>query len=160
MSGAAISIGASPADGRSIGVWSALLSEDYNFTQSRSFPLFVALSIRWLVHEQDFPAFVAVGVPMPGPAGAWQDSGGRVHDPAGADFRPPLADEYRDTSGNLLAASLLDPWTTRGGSAVHPERSETLTAVPGGGDVATWIMVLALSLLLFEWFLFRSGRIP
>lgn len=163
-----ISLGAAPAERRGITVWDALLGEDFNFVYSRSFPLFIARAIRWLVDERDFPHEVAVGETLPiagkrvfsGPSSVGAGTSGTVsYDPAGAAFQPPLVGEYRDASGAVVAASLLDPWATVAGD------DAVATSSVSDGEVvvtplATLVILLVLGLLVLEWFLFRSGRIP
>jgi hypothetical protein len=159
-SGHKIAIGAIPTTvGRRISLWEPLLSERFNFVQSRSFPLFVAQAIRWLADVEDDPAFVAAGEAVRGEHGAHVDAAGRHLDPAGADFLPPRAGVYRDASGKVLAASLLDPATTRSTGGAPLEAASAGDA-GGGFDLSLWLAAAILTLLFLEWLLFGTGRMP
>ena len=56
-------IGASvyPSEQRSVNVWLELMEPQYNFAQSRAFPLFVSKSLRWLGQDQPAYAYLAAG---------------------------------------------------------------------------------------------------
>ncbi|MHC4846920.1 MAG: vWA domain-containing protein, partial [Planctomycetota bacterium] len=110
-----------------------LLTKSYNFTRSRAFPLFVARAVRWLAGSADYPAYVAAGEPIPG-----------------QEFAPPTAGAY-----GSLVASLLDPLEPT--AAV---RDDGLQGAGGGGDLAGWLALLAFALLVCEWYLHRTGRVP
>ncbi|MAG57190.1 MAG: hypothetical protein CMJ83_12930 [Planctomycetes bacterium] len=157
QTGRVISLGAAPGDRRGIAVWNTLLGEDYNFVQARSFPLFVASSVRWLAGTEEFPAFVAaheVVRAASGPAGEpWRDE-------SGAPLRPPRAGTYTDASGRPLAASLLDPWTTSGGVVSEVSGDVADPMAEGGIDPLTLLGLLALLLLMIEWVIYRTGRMP
>lgn len=156
--GRVISLGAAPADRRGVAVWDTLLGTQYNFVHSRSFPLFVAASVRWLAGTTDFPAFVAAGEPVRDDGTARRDAAGHVLDPAGAEFVPPVAGNYT-AGGDELVASVLDPATTIG--AASAASVAPVSAVSSGGaDALTVIALIALGLMLVEWFLYRTGRMP
>ena len=147
-------------------VWDELLSEHYNFTRSRAFPLFVANAVRWLAGTPAWYPAVAAGRPLvaatTGAADRMVNAAGRVIDPIGAAFVPPRAGELRiaDTK-RTLTASLLDQNVTRGArdttmdvAALAPVTS---TPLP---DPATLLLVLAIGLLGAEWYWFQRGRLP
>lgn len=156
--GRVISLGASPADRRGVSVWNTLLGQQYNFVHSRSFPLFIAASIRWLAGTEDFPSYVAAGEPVVGIHGAMTTADGRTLDPAGSEFIPPAAGSYTQGSSTLVA-SLLDVDTTLGRAAAVDDEGET-AAPTGAADALTIIALLALALLCAEWVLYRTGRMP
>jgi hypothetical protein len=118
---------------RRVLVGRALLTDRYNFTRSRAFPLFVARAVRWLAGSEEYPAYVAVGEPIPG-----------------QDFAPPTAGAY-----GSLVASLLDPL-----EPTTAARDDGLASAGRGGDLAGWLALLAFALLLCEWYLHRTGRVP
>lgn len=156
--GREIRIVAEPSEAREIRVWNSLVTESLGFVHSRSFPLFVALSVRWLAGVEDYPHTVAVGEPLPGRAAAVQDPQGRTIDPVGASFVPPRAGAFQMGDGEQWVASLADRDSTRvAREAVEgdPVRAGTQS----GFSWATTLVLLALGLLALEWFLFRSGRI-
>ena len=158
--GRVISLGAAPADRRGVSVWEALLGEQNNFVHSRSFPLFVAASIRWLAGSEEFAAYAAAGEPVNGYRHAHRDASGRQLDPAGAAFVPPVAGEYDGgKEAGTIVASLLDVETTAGGVAALNEDSADASG-SSGADLLTVIALLALALLFTEWVLYRTGRMP
>ena len=156
--GRVISLGAAPADLRGVSVWDVLLGQQYNFVHSRSFPLFVAASIRWLAGTEDFPSYVAAGEPVVGDMTAHRSGDGKTLDPAGAEFVPPVAGSYGGGQAAMVA-SLLDIDTTVGRSAGADDGSGNDLG-PGGTDALTLIALLALALLCAEWVLYRTGRMP
>lgn len=145
-------------------VWQDLLSEEFNFTQSRAFPLFIANALRWLGGARRGPAYVAAGQPLERdalePEDRFIDAGGRVLDPLGAAFVPEQAGDLpRAGSDRPLAVSLLDAATTLGSQGDVP-----VSTLPASGGPtahpATWLLLGALGLLLIEWYLNQTGRVP
>jgi hypothetical protein len=110
-----------------------LLGRGYNFTRSRAYPLFIARAVRWIAGSGEFPAYVAAGETIPGQA-----------------FAPPLAGDY----GGVIA-SVLDPLDVS-----DAKRDDGLESAGGGGDLAGWLALLAFALLVGEWYLHRTGRVP
>lgn len=156
VAGGPITLGARPANVRAIGVWEELLADDYNFVSSRSFPLFVALSVRWLLDVREIPAEIAAGRPLPGVAALMTDD--RRVDAVGGTLRPPRAGEYEDERGTKIAVALLDRASTAGATAALPEDAEG----PAGSEtpLTSVLAVLALAMLGAEWFLHRRGELP
>lgn len=143
---------------RSVRVGSTSLDEDGGWTQSRSFPLFIAEATRWLAGETDGPRWVAAGRAVDD-SRARADAGGRVLDPVGADFTPPLAQLYEASSGPALAAALTDRATTLDTESAH--RVDTQSVVERDPpDLVHWLALLAFIALLVEWVLVRRGRMP
>lgn len=162
-----------------LSLWHELLSEDFNFTRSRAFPLFVANAVRWLAGTSTAYPFAAAGHPLTidlaaanaghplssdSAAGTVHvvDAAHRVIDPVGVPYVAERAGVLELEAGaSPLAVSLLDPLTTQGGD------SATLgvrTYVAGSGASAShWItalLLLALLLLAGEWYGYRKGRLP
>jgi len=128
--------------------------------------LFVANSLRWLAATPAWYPVVAAGLPLTaasaGEAARVIDASGRAIDPLGVPFVPPSAVDLRlTTAGRTLSVSLLDPDVTlgRGDNAMAMAALDPLDAGSGAG-AATWLGVLALALLAFEWYLFQRGRLP
>lgn len=145
-------------------VWQDLLSEEFNFTQSRAFPLFIAHALRWLGGARRGPAYVAAGQPLERdalePEDRFMDTGGRVLDPLGAAFVPEQAGDLPRAGGDRpFAVSLLDAATTLGSPGDVP-----VSTLPASGGPtahpATWLLLGALVLLLVEWYLNQTGRVP
>ncbi len=148
-----------------VSVWEELLSDDYDFTRSRAFPLFVANAVRWLAGTDAWYPYAAAGRPLStsvaGERPRVLSADGRVIDPLGVEFVPAGAGELRLDSGQPLAVSLLDRDVTSGvgDTAIQPaDLSRAGVSAPAG--MATWLLLLAVALLALEWHLFQRGRIP
>ena len=155
--GRPITLGARPGSQRSIGVWEDLLAEEYNFTASRTFPLFVALAARWILEVEDFPAVIAAG--ESGSTGALAQQDGdlvRHFRPVGASFAPPRAGTYSDEDGDEVVVPLI---AEAGGDDALT--SVAAVSTPGSTrPLATLLTALVLVLLAVEWFLHRRGEVP
>jgi len=156
QTGRVVSLGARPGPRRNIRAWKTLLSSDYNFVGSRSFPLFVAAAVRWLSGTEGFPAFVAAGEVVRHTSGYSPEI---IRDRSGAELRPARAGQVAGEGGHALEASLLDPGTTAPES-VPALAAAPSTALPTGFDPLTLIGLAAMLLLLVEWVLYRTGRVP
>ena len=149
-----------------VSVWEDLLSEQYNFTRSRAFPLFVANALRWLAGTPAWYPTVGAGRPLVaasvGAAVRVVAPNGRVIDPLGAAFVPPKAGDLPvSVKGRTLAVSLIDPSVT----AATRDASLTVAEASAGGastgaGLATFLGLLALVLLAVEWHFFQRGRLP
>ena len=147
-------------------VWQELLSEDYNFVQSRSFPLFVAQSVRWLAGVEKWYPYLAAGQPLPvspvGDAPAFVDADGQLIDTLGVDFVPNRAGLlHRASRAEPLAVALLDTAATTGrvDGALQYVGLDVLDAALVR-NVVVWLLLLALGGLLVEWWLYQKGRMP
>lgn len=141
-----------------ISVWDALLAH-YNFTGSRSFPLFVSRAARWLAGEPAWHPYLAAGKPLPSTT-VW--SLATAPDPSldalGADYILGAAGTV-ETNGAEAAIALLSDAVT-GGNAGTP-----LAMSQAGGGIAdtgivTWLILAALLLLGIEWYLYQRGLMP
>lgn len=147
-------------------VWQELLSEDYNFVQSRSFPLFVAQSVRWLAGVEKWYPYLAAGQPLPvspvGNAPAFVDADGLLIDTLGVDFVPNRAGLlHRASRAEPLEISLLDKAATTGrvdGALQYMGLDVLDTGLVR--NVLVWLLLLALGGLLVEWWLYQKGRMP
>ncbi len=153
-----ISIGAEVGTGRSVRVWDELLTERFDFTRSRAFPLFVASSVRWLARESDWHEWIAAGEPA-GFAATATTEDGHVHASFGASFVPGAAGAYRTDSDDApFVAALLD---TRSVLTADDVGGDVHASVPGApADWSVVLAVVALLLLCVEWGLHRTGRMP
>ena len=155
-----------PDDEWSFSLWRELLSEDYNFVQSRSFPLFIAQSVRWLAGVQKWYPYLAAGRPLPAPsiggAPVFVDAGGTPLDTVGVDYVPAAAGTlHRAGDEAPLAVALLDRVTTVGAPASALKRDGLGTfAVEAARNGLLWLLLLALAGLLAEWWLYQRGRMP
>ncbi len=136
-----------------------LLDPASGFPGARSFPLLVARGLRWLAGAEDFAPVAAAGEPLALPvAAAWRDAAGRALPTAGAEFVPPAAGTYT-RGGSAVAVSLLDRDATLGGAPDGAAAAPSELAA-AGLPLWSWLVLLALVLLLVEWPLFQRGRIP
>jgi len=164
-SGRSIEVTVSTGPQWQFAVWQELLSEQFNFTQSRAFPLFVANAVRWLAGAPGGYAYVAAGQPLP--EETWPgtepilDAQGLRLDYPGVPFVPDKAGELAGQGGSSpLMASLLDPGSTLSwtGGALAPAKSVS----PGfdGRRILLWLLLAAFVLLGWEWYLHQTGRVP
>ena len=156
--GRVISVGAAAGEGRAITLWRALLAPDAGFVASRAFPLFTAKALRWLADRAPLHAFVAAGEPLADArSGAFTDPLGRVCDPAGAAFTPPVAGDYVGPRGGRLSAALLDASGYEASAASAADAPDAPTAP---FSIVTLLILVVFALLGLEWLLFRTGRLP
>lgn len=149
-----VELGATPA----VRVWSELLSERYDFVDSLAFPLLVARAVRWLGGEEELLLHAASGEELPGPAAQLVDADGRRYDSAGAAFVPPHAGSFRSADGASLEVALGAPEIT---APAPRDPSAAVAAAANSALDATALLALgALALLVLEWALLRTGRIP
>ena len=148
-----------------ISVWRELLGDDYNFVRTRSFPLFVAQSLRWLAGVEQWYPYLAAGHPVPAPpvgdAPTFVDAGGRALDTLGADFIPARADQLHRLGGEPLEVSLIHRDTTvvPADNALQSAGLDAF-AIDATRDSLIWLPLLALLGLLAEWWLYRKGQMP
>jgi hypothetical protein len=145
-------------------VWEDLLSADYDFAQSKAFPLFIANAVRWLADSRSGFPYVAAGQPLPGQALASGervvDAQGRVIDPLGVPFTPEKSGEIRlEGQPHPLSVSLLDSTTTLG-SAGAALPAPSLGSAILWAQPAFWLLLAALVLLCIEWYLHQTSRVP
>lgn len=147
-------------------MWEELLSDDFNFTQSRSFPLFMANAVRWLAGTPAWYPSVAAGQPLsttePGERRRALGAGGRVLNPLDVAFVPAAAGALRlDSLSEPLSVALLDHDVTTGGDSSALEVADNARSNEASqGVIAMWIVAIAVVLLGVEWYLFQTGRIP
>lgn len=171
---------------RRVSVWAELLDARYDFTRSRSFPLFVGRALRWLAGASPLEPVVAAGELRLGDERAFTTAARATeasstpqpsetsrssrpsaptrpvrYDPVGSEARLPRAGDYADERGVVLAASVLDRATTS--PAPFPAGTAVESAPSAGASALApiaWLVLAALALLLVEWFLSRTDRIP
>jgi hypothetical protein len=166
VSGRAIEVSIAAGRQWRFSVWEDLLSDDYDFTRSRAFPVFVAKAVRWLAGTRAWYPSVAAGralaTNVAGERGHVLSAGGRVLDPPGVDFVAGGAGSLRlDAGSKPLSVSLLDPALTSG---AHDAPAVLASLSPAGFapvmGVSTWLLLLAAALLAWEWRLYQRGRLP
>ena len=141
-----------------ISVWNELLVH-YNFTGSRSFPLFVSRAARWLAGEPAWHPYLASGRPLPR-ATVW--SLATAADPSldalGADYVLGAAGTVRSSSGEAAVALSSD--TVTGRNAGPPLAMSQAGAGFADTGIVSWLILAALLLLGAEWHLYQRGLMP
>jgi len=145
---------------RGISVWGSLFEPKFDFTATRSFPLFVARSVRWLAGDAARLGTTAAGEVRFGSDTAWTDAASRLFDPADGEVAFPRAGDVRDAAGRTLHVSLLDMQTTVLARDASPLPAPAGSSASGVFEPLPWIVLAALILLLVEWWLVRTERIP
>jgi hypothetical protein len=130
-------------DARRIAVWQTLVEEQYDFRDTRAFPVFVARAVRWLAARPALVPWARAGEPLP-------MDGPIVERPA-RDGDRTLAD------GRVLRVSLLE---REPGAGALTSGDEVEPAEGRGLDLFGLIGLLLAALLALEWVLYQRGRIP
>lgn len=153
-----ISLGVSFGNARSVQLWDRLLDSSSGFLSSQSFPLFVGSALRWLGGSRDFAPFAHSGQPIAASAGHWTAPDATTAVTAGGLLQVADAGLYRSDDGRELAVSALDLGASLG--QARPSDVAAADAVATTGmPTWSWLVLLALLLLAFEWRAFQSGRI-
>jgi hypothetical protein len=151
----------------------ALFAAPYDLIESHSFPLLVGFAARWLAGSETMIPFAAAGHSLVGGGARMREQltseAGLNFSTAGNTVVPPAAGNYSLGGTRPLTASLLSLGSagapvadllTTGGSAAVPSISIRDFSASGNQNFATWALLLALILLLIEWQLYRTGRMP
>lgn len=151
------------AQQRSISVWRELMDETFNFADSRSFPLFISNSIRWLADEKPWYAYLASGVPVDAQR-MNQNFGGGINSRkqlAAVDYSPIRTGLFTLSDGQEFRVSLLndDISNLTQGTALMPSTGAATTQ-RDFRNVVSWLILVTLSLLVLEWYLYQKGYIP
>jgi hypothetical protein len=156
--GLPITVGARSGPVREVALWEELVGEGFDFVGSRAFPLFIGGSLRWLSGAAELTPYVAAGETRLATS-TLADSSGISQRPLGAPAIAPSAGDYTGDGGQRLAVSLLSQTATSAtptGDSADPLAS----ARRGASDPITWLLLIAVLLLLFEWRQVRAGRMP
>ena len=148
---------------RQVSIWSELLQPNYNFVHSRSFPLFLSKSLRWLAGEQAWYAYLAAGrtVTEQSVRSSLGAADNGALETLGADYLPARAGIVAVDGGADLQVSLLSEAVSdlSAGAAVESSALGTAAGVPLTGLV-TWLILAALLLFGIEWYLYQRGLMP
>ncbi|MCA9320204.1 MAG: VWA domain-containing protein [Planctomycetes bacterium] len=145
-----------PGPQRRVIVAESLLTPEWNFAQTESFPLFMARALRWLADAQNPPERCATGEPLGRPGEVFRAPTGWELDGVGLAGIPTVSGAYRRADGSTLeVSSLAGP--SRGAADLAPSRTLDSSRRL---DLVTLCGLLALALLFVEWTLHRRGRIP
>ncbi len=157
-----IAVSVYESDRRSVSMWSELLDETYNFTGSRSFPVLVSRTLRWLAGETPWYASVAAGRPAYDQTARSllaSTSNGTVGPLAGG-YAPPRAGTLNNAGVQQLEVSLLDDEVSAlsGGAALGAVAGVADT--PSSIGFVTWLIIVVILLLALEWYLYQRGLMP
>lgn len=146
-----------------IEVWRELLDDHYDFVQSRAFPIFLAKTVRWLSDARPELPHLAAGHPLQTDALDSQlqpvTSTGRVLNPLGTAYVPEVAGDLRLRSTPFpTAVALLDTDVTT--LRTTPLPAPTAGVPSAHLDLVTWLLSAAFGLLMIEWYLHRTSRVP
>ncbi|MFG0319886.1 MAG: hypothetical protein ACF8XB_21620 [Planctomycetota bacterium JB042] len=158
-SGRPIVLVVEPGAVRGVVAGESLLSPERGLLGSRSLPVFVSRTVRWLADRPPLRAEVVAGAPLDGVT-RLVDAAGRTLDAGGLDVVPRRAGRYADERGAPVAA-VLPAAGARLAGADDPLRSNAAEERPSRGvDLATWLLLVAALGLALEWWLHRTGRMP
>lgn len=142
---------------RTVAVWQALFDSGGSFARSRTMPLFVARSLRWLASPQPWIPYAAAGGTLIDLEGAPATLAGRL---PGSAIALPQAED-RGIADLPVATSLTDAATTRGtGDTLADTASVPAAPAPALDLPFTLALIAAALLLAVEWTLFQRGRLP
>lgn len=148
---------------RQVSIWSELLQPNYNFVHSRSFPLFLSKSLRWLAGEKAWYAYLAAGrtVTEQSVRSSLGAADNGALETLGADYLPARAGTVTVDGGADLQVSLLSEAVSglSAGAAVETSAAGTAAGVPLTG-IVTWLILAALLLFGVEWYLYQRGLMP
>lgn len=156
--GEAITLGAKGADLRRMQMWSQLFGDRFNFARSRAFPLFFAMTLRWLADREEWPGYASVGTPLfLGDAEA-RPIGGAWSSGLNDWYTPTQSGVHETSDGVRFAAAAFDEALVSSSGV----GADLAVASPNAGRplLVTILMIAAFVLLLVDWFLYRVGRIP
>lgn len=156
--GRAVALELEDSTQRGLTYHAALLREGSPLHHRRHFPVLISASLRWLGQSEEVIPHAEAGRPLP--ASARQDWVGRTGAPllrAGLPLAPMSAGLLRTDAGEELE---VQAWP-----GLH--LGETAAQLPSSDDDVdlqlpawTWLLLLALLLLGFEWSAYHRGRMP
>ena len=128
------------SDKRQISVWKQLLGNQFNFQESRAFTIFLGRSLRWLANRPAEIQSLAKGERNP----LASQSPSRVN-----------AGTLKRSDGKVVLANKLSRLSIKQETLSTPGPSTWFRFGP-----LTWMGILAVTLLTFEWILFQRGKLP
>jgi hypothetical protein len=142
---------------RVVEISSELLGRDYDFLQSKAFPLTVGWALRWLGQQPEPLEYAAVGEPLSSSIEACRTPSGREVDAVGVPFVPARSGDYLGDAGHPITVSAFNTATT---AEVLDDAMMIAPATTGRTDAVTVLLLIALGLAGVEWHLYRRGQIP
>lgn len=150
-------------DQRFVSVWLPIVEDEFNFRESISFPLFISKSMRYLADEAPWYAYMAAGKQA-----IEQSSGASLADTdalselaVGTYFVRNATGEFELTDELPGVISLLDKTTTVRSTSQTVTSATTATTSPYPlWELITWLMLLALALVVTEWYIYQRRLMP
>ena len=149
---------------RSMRIWAELVEPGYNFTDSRSFPLLISRSLRWLTFSPPAFSYLAAGRPLADRSvdKGLAHSGIQGLQVLGTARVPPRAGALRlGVEDEEYVVSLLDAHLTQPPQTSESRRFEVGASTALTSSSLTTLLIMLIGLLLgIEWYLYRRGLIP
>ena len=150
-------------DKRFVSVWQPIVEDEFNFRESISFPLFISKSIRYLADEAPWYAYVAAGKQaIEQSAGAsLADTDALSELAVGTYFVRNATGEFELTDELPGVISLLDKTSTVRSASPSVSSATTANTSPYPlWELITWLMLLALALVVTEWYIYQRRLMP
>ena len=150
-------------DQRFVSVWQPIVEDEFNFRESISFPLFISKSMRFLSDEAPWYAYMAAGKQaIEQSAGAsLVDTDALSELAVGTYFVRNATGDFELSDELPGVISLLDKTTTVGGSSPSIGDATTSQSSPYPlWELITWLMLLALALVVTEWYIYQRRLMP
>lgn len=150
-------------DQRFVSVWQPVVEDEFNFRESISFPLFISKSMRYLANEAPWYAYLAAGrQAIEQSAGASLADTDTLSELAvGTYFVRNATGEFELTDELPGVISLLDKTSTvRSSSSNIGSETVANTSPYPLWELITWLMLLALALVVAEWYIYQRRLMP
>ncbi|MDM3870351.1 VWA domain-containing protein [Porticoccus sp. W117] len=158
--GRPIEVSILPGEGWRLSMWQELIGPDYNLVKSRTFPLLMSKTIRWLAGTGGWFPYLAAGdiaYPRDIPRQGLEHSS-YIDSVAPLVF--PVAGEAAISDETTLAVSLLDSELTLYEATATLDAEQSAITPSAVLDLTDWLLLAALLLLAGEWMLYQRGRMP
>ena len=150
-------------DQRFVSVWQPVVEDEFNFRESISFPLFISKSMRYLANEAPWYAYLAAGRQA-----IEQSAGTSLADTdtlselaVGTYFVRNATGEFELTDELPGVISLLDKTSTVRSSGTIIESDIVANSSPYPlWELISWLMLLALLLVVAEWYIYQRRLMP
>ena len=156
--GAPVGVAVAPGAVRRVVIWEELLDPELDLFHSRTLPIFIGRSLRWLARRRGTPTHVIAGEVLAGATGRYEDASGHFSAGTREGLILPVAGVWTRGDGTRLAASVADTSLTSAPVGSKDEIADILS--PSGPVWLSVIGALVLALLALEWFLLSRERIP
>lgn len=150
-------------DQRFVSVWQPIVEDEFNFRESISFPLFISKSLRYLANEAPWYAYLAAGRQA-----IEQSAGTSLADTdtlselaVGTYFVRNATGEFELTDELPGVISLLDKTSTVRSSGTNIGSTTVANTSPYPlWELITWLMLIALALVVTEWYIYQRRLMP